>query len=370
MSQINRLFRFSLIACLVSWGARAQDNSFAITLQNNAMWQANLTKQMINLGGAYTAGGAPTAASCMPPIDLQRGVDGHVPPELQGDPRYQEYLRCRQGNFGRQDVPSSSTSQAPTQTSHLPMKATDFVPATPGHPTIDQAIADLPMSPEQRKRLHEEIDEMFRLIGTNYRANNLSVSVAVAYTATMTTLHGSQLNEQQSQEFIYNINDQLAHNPKFALLTPQDKQNESDKLIFQTAILSALRNEGAHDPQARQQSLDLSKVMLRQFDSGDTSPIPSANKVVLGVKVGEVTAEIAAAAGFDGSDGAFVLAVTPGSAAAKAGIKAGDILMRVGDRGIRNGGDVVAAMGSLSPRTAVEIRVFRQGVQSDIKVAF
>ena len=93
LSPLNRLFRVLLIACLASWGAHAQDNSFAITLQNNAMWQANLTKQMINLGGAYTAGGAPTAASCMPPIDLQRGVDGHVPPELQGDPRYQEYLK-------------------------------------------------------------------------------------------------------------------------------------------------------------------------------------------------------------------------------------------------------------------------------------
>src|SRR5438128_2436142 len=82
--------------------AAPADNSCAVMLQTTAMWQANLTKQMINLGGAPTSGsGGP--APCLPPFELQRGADGHVPPELQGDPRYQAYLRCSHGSSGARD---------------------------------------------------------------------------------------------------------------------------------------------------------------------------------------------------------------------------------------------------------------------------
>ena len=75
--------------------AFATNNSFATVIQNNAMMQSNLTKQMINLGGATSSGSSSGPASCMPPYELQRGPSGVVPPQLQGDPRYQEYLRCR-----------------------------------------------------------------------------------------------------------------------------------------------------------------------------------------------------------------------------------------------------------------------------------
>ncbi len=86
MFGVSRLTRISLLVCLTPWVAFAQNNSFTTTIQNNAMMQSAFANQMINLGGKPTSGsGQFNPANCMPPADLQRGADGHVPPELQGD---------------------------------------------------------------------------------------------------------------------------------------------------------------------------------------------------------------------------------------------------------------------------------------------
>lgn len=363
----------TLLLSLASWAAVAQDNSFALTIQNGAMWQANLTKQMINLGGTPTTGGGSSPASCMPPFDLQRGVDGHVPPELQGDPRYQEYLRCKQGASAPGSAPAQgpgmATPASPPATAHLPISASDFIPAKPGYPSIDQAISNMDATPAQRQQLHEMVDEMFRRVGSQYRANNLAVSAAVAYATSMTTLNGSDMNKNQSWEFIYRINDQLAQNPKFAQLSAREKQDESDKFIFQSAVISALRDEAASSPQAKQQAQELSHVVLRQFD-GESSPGVSQHKLALGLKLGPLTPAVAAAAGFRGDGGAFVVAVAHGSPAERAGFKAGDILVHLGDHDIKTALDAQTTVAEATPGQVIPARVIRQGVQSELSVTF
>jgi hypothetical protein len=371
MSKLSLLGGIAVIACLFPWVGLAQDNSFAMTIQNGAMWQANLTKQMINLGGTPTSGGGGrfSPANCMPPADLQRGPDAHVPAELQGDPRYQEYLRCKQG-IPPQDASTAGAPQFPVATRHLPITATDFLPARPGHPTVDEAIANMSIPPEQRQKMHDGVDKTFRHIATQYRGNNLAVSVAAAYTTSMITLNGSQMTSQQINEFIYGVNDQLAQNPQFALLSAQQKQDESDKFIFQAAIIAALQDAGRTNPEAKQQSLDLSRVVLGQFGVGDAASMTSRDKLVLGVKMSPLSPAVAAAAGFIGSAGAFIVEVIPGSPAERAGIKAGDILVRLGDRDIRATVDVPSAMASVSPGQVIPVRVFRRGSESDISVVF
>jgi hypothetical protein len=373
MIAVSRLVGISSAVLLAPWVAIAQENSFATTIQNNAMWGANLTKQMINLGGSPTSGGARAfnPANCMPPADLQRGADGHVPPELQGDPRYQEYLRCKQGiPPNSTGAPGAASAPAASRTTHLPITATDFVPARPGHPTIDQAISNMSITPEQRQQLHDRVDERFRGVAAQYRGNNVAVAVAVAYATSMSTLNAWRMNQQQNLEFIYDINDQLAQSPRFALMTAQERQDESDQLIFESVIISTLRDEGAHNPQAQEQAQELSRVTLRQFGSSAAAATPPPHKVTLGVKVGPVTPALAAAAGFQGSEGAFVVEVTPGSAAGRAGIKAGDILTRVNDRDIKTAPDVPNAIASMNPGEVIAVLVFRQGAKSDLTVVF
>src|SRR5450432_1320610 len=217
MSGISRSIRISLVVCLVPWVALADTNSFTTTIQNNAMLGGSLTKQMINLGGTPTSGGGRfSPANCMPPVDLQRGADGHVPPELQGDPRYQEYLRCKQGiPPGQQGVPDPAPA-VQVRTGHLPITATDFVPTSPGHPIVDRAINEMAITPEERRQVHDAVDDTFRRIASQYRGNNLAVSVGGAYATSMATLNGLQMTQQQGVELIHSVNDQLAQRPLFA----------------------------------------------------------------------------------------------------------------------------------------------------------
>ena len=263
-----RLLCLAALATAPATGVLAQNNSFATMIQNNAIWQSNLTQQMINLGGKPMTGSATNASTalCMPPYELQRGVDGHVPVELQGDPRYQVYLRCRQGQVASQDArPAPATPSFPAG-QHLALEATDFVPAQPGHPVVDKAIANLALSPEQRLQLRHGVEEMFGRVASRYRGNNLAVSVAIAYASATLTLTGSDMNDLQTREFVFGINDTLARHPRFVRMSALEKQNESDGLIFQSVVLSALRELGERDPQARQQATALARFVLRQFN--------------------------------------------------------------------------------------------------------
>lgn len=243
----------------------AQNNSFATVIQNNATMQSNLTRQMINLGGTTSSGSGSGPAPCMPPYELQRGPSGVVPPQLQGDPRYQQYLRCKQGQADPQSLRSTPGVPSMSPARHLPLAATDFVPARNGHPIVDQAIADMPIAPEQRRQLRDAIEVMFNRVATQYRGNNMAVSVAVAYSTALLTLNGAQLNAQQTREFVFGVNDRLAQGPQFAMMSSADKQNRSDSLIFQAAMITVLREMGQRDLQARQQAIELSRVVMQSL---------------------------------------------------------------------------------------------------------
>jgi len=260
------------LALAMAFAAHADTNVYSTMLQNNAMRQANLTQQMINLGGAPigSGGGAAGPAPCLPPFELQRGVDGHVPPELQGDPRYQTYLRCRQAHPER-DVRTMPQGPAPAAAAvaHLSITATDFVPARPGHPFVDQAIAGMTaLTPEQRVQMRNGAEETFRRVAKQYRGNNLAVSVTVAYAAALLTLNGTDMNPQQTRAFVFNVNDQLVRHPRFASMTPMEKQTESYRLIFQTFAIAVLRDLGARDPHARAQATELARTVMKQFNGG------------------------------------------------------------------------------------------------------
>jgi hypothetical protein len=107
---------------------------------------------------------------------------------------------------------------------------------------------------------------MFRRVAARYRGNNVAVSVAVAYATATLVASGTDVSDPQTRELLFTINDQLAHNPRFAAMAPMQKQNVSDGLIFQSVIISLLREMGTRDPQARQQSVELARVVLKQLN--------------------------------------------------------------------------------------------------------
>jgi hypothetical protein len=265
----SRSVLLAALAFAASTGAVAQsNNSYATMLQNNAIRQSNLTQQMININSSRNtaSGGNASGPNCMPPYDLMRGSDAHVPVELQGDPRWQAYLRCMQGQPGAQTARPAQGATPLGGGPHLPISATDFVPPRPGHPAVDQAMANLALTPEQRLQLRKAVDEMFRLVGARYRGNNVAVAVAIAYATATLVASGADLNDRQIQELVFTVNDSLARNPRFAAMSAMQKQNDADGLIFQSVVMTVLRELGARDPQARQQSVELARVVLKQLN--------------------------------------------------------------------------------------------------------
>ena len=121
----------------------------------------------------------------------------------------------------------------------------------------------MPIAPEQRRQLRDAIESMFNRVATQYRGNNMAVSVAVAYSTALLTLNGAQLNAQQSRDFIFGVNDKVARGPQFAQMSATEKQNRSDSLIFQAAMITVLREMGQRDQQARQQAVELSRVVMQ-----------------------------------------------------------------------------------------------------------
>lgn len=86
----------------------------------------------------------------------------------------------------------------------------------------------------------------------------------------------------------------------------------------------------------------------------------------LGVFIQDVTPDISEAMGLKSVGGALVARVAPGSAAEKAGLRAGDVVRTLNGRPVVNGADLRNRVGLMTPGTRVDLGVLRDG--KEIKV--
>ncbi|WP_304162480.1 serine endoprotease DegQ [Lonsdalea britannica] len=89
---------------------------------------------------------------------------------------------------------------------------------------------------------------------------------------------------------------------------------------------------------------------------------------LLGIKGSEMTSEMAKAFKVDAQRGAFVSEVLPKSAAAKAGIKAGDVLVSLDGKTINSFAELRAKVGTTAPGKTVKIGLIRDGKQQEVAV--
>jgi hypothetical protein len=99
-----------------------------------------------------------------------------------------------------------------------------------------------------------------------------------------------------------------------------------------------------------------------------STPHPTTKCAALGIDMG--TLAITSLGGMDGVTGAMVTAVAPHSAAAQAGIRQGDILLRVGDASVDDPGDVQSAVVAISPGAIVPVKLSRQARPLWVNVQF
>lgn len=88
----------------------------------------------------------------------------------------------------------------------------------------------------------------------------------------------------------------------------------------------------------------------------------------LGIKGTELTADIANAFNIDAQRGAFVSEVLPNSAAAKAGIKAGDIIVSVEGKPIQSFAELRVKVGITAPGKTVKLGLLRNGKPQSVLV--
>jgi serine protease Do len=82
---------------------------------------------------------------------------------------------------------------------------------------------------------------------------------------------------------------------------------------------------------------------------------------LLGVQVGAVNREMAEAFGLERPVGALVNDVNDGSAADRAGIQPGDVILAFNDQAIESSGDLPPLVGANPPGTEAEVLIIRNG---------
>lgn len=88
----------------------------------------------------------------------------------------------------------------------------------------------------------------------------------------------------------------------------------------------------------------------------------------IGVTIGDVGKDVAEAIGLGRPRGALVSAVERDSPAEKAGVEAGDVILRFAGRDIERSSDLPRIVGGTKPGTRVAMQVFRKGKTVDLQV--
>ena len=88
----------------------------------------------------------------------------------------------------------------------------------------------------------------------------------------------------------------------------------------------------------------------------------------IGVSIDQVTKDVAESLGLPRPQGALVRSVESGSPAERAGVEAGDIILRIDGRVIERANDLPRLVGNTRPGSRATLTVFRRGAQRELVV--
>ena len=105
---------------------------------------------------------------------------------------------------------------------------------------------------------------------------------------------------------------------------------------------------------------------IRVSDQLRTSGRVSRGRI--GVQIDQVTKDVAESLGLGKAQGVLVRGVEEGSPADKAGIEAGDIILRFDGKALEKAADLPRMVGNTKPGTRVSLTVFRRGANKELNV--
>jgi serine protease DegQ len=101
---------------------------------------------------------------------------------------------------------------------------------------------------------------------------------------------------------------------------------------------------------------------------GDLLRTGRASHAYLGVGADQVTREVAAQLGLDRAAGVLVLEVADGSPAAQAGLRPGDVIVRIGDQPVDTVEDFFGELRQRRPGDKVQLTIVRDGREQQVTV--
>jgi membrane-associated protease RseP (regulator of RpoE activity) len=101
---------------------------------------------------------------------------------------------------------------------------------------------------------------------------------------------------------------------------------------------------------------------------GPLPPIGGPRRAALGLQLLPMEDDLAAYFGANGGDGALVTRVEEGSAAERAGMKAGDVIQKIDGARVEDPSDVASAMRSKDPGDTLALTVLRERRERDVEV--
>jgi serine protease Do len=107
---------------------------------------------------------------------------------------------------------------------------------------------------------------------------------------------------------------------------------------------------------------NMAKTVLGQLVKGGT-----VRRGQLGVSIQPVSSDIATSLGLKDVRGVLVSSVTPGSAADKAGIKSGDVILAMNGQPTNSSNDLRNRVAATTPGSEVTLTLFRNGSEQQVK---
>jgi len=88
----------------------------------------------------------------------------------------------------------------------------------------------------------------------------------------------------------------------------------------------------------------------------------------IGVQIDQVSKEVAESMGLGRTQGALVRAVEPGAPADKAGVEAGDIILKFDGKPVEKASDLPRMVGGTKPGNRSTLTIFRRGSTKDLSI--
>jgi serine protease Do len=140
-----------------------------------------------------------------------------------------------------------------------------------------------------------------------------------------------------------------------------------DLIGINTAILSSgggMNGEGGNEGIGFAIPINMARSVMEQIIEHG-----KVERGHIGVALTPLTPEMAQEFGYTGGgNGALMDSVSPGSPAAKAGIKRGDIVLGLNGESVAGSGDLTARIASMPPGTTIHLKIFRDGKTFDLPV--